>query len=215
MKLHTSPKRVGQQLNASCSFNDSTIPSLNAVTEWIREVSDELNELTEHRYNPSGVSEILDYNGNRLTLLTSRSPISDVVVSYNNAGSREEPNWVELSEYVNYIVEEDKGRITIQESSMPFRVGKKRFKIEYTAGIGDTPYWLQNLATRMVVKNLLQSQSNNRAVNDEGTQVRVGAVSVITPSEFGIPQYKALTESITTDLDKLSKMSRGVRYVNY
>jgi hypothetical protein len=218
MKLHTTPNRIESQLNTTCSFSSDSIPSINTVNIWIREVSDYLNELTEHKYNKDEKEDILDWHGESDILLTSHSPIRDVVVYFNNAGVREAPNWVLLDEYINYLVDENKGNIILQfggNKTANYKVGRSRFKVQYTSGTEDTPYWLQNLATRMVVRNVLESTINARANSTSGSQIRVGAVSVINPADYGVTNFRELKDGIEKELDSLKSMSRGVRYVNY
>ena len=216
MKLHTTPKKVEEYLNTSCSFTTETNPSISAVNGWIQDISSELNELTEHKYSSASQVDILNYEGQKF-LLTSRAPISNVTVSVNTAMFGQEPVWVELDLYINYLLDEAKGKIIINDiTQRGFSDGLQKFKVEYTAGVESTPYWLRNLATRMVAKQVLSATLNNRVVNSEdASQIRIGQVSVIKPSDFGTANYDRLIQSIEDDLDSLRGMTRGVRYVNY
>lgn len=216
MKLHTTPNKVQELLGLKCSFNNDTLPSLNTVNGWIQDVTSELNEYTANKYSSNEVVDVLDFNGEDF-LLTSKSPVSNVVVEVDTSREHEEPVWEELDLYTNYLVEEAKGRITFTRlTSRSLRSAKQKFRVTYNSGTGEVPYWLRNLATRMVALRVMNAALNNRVVNSEdASQIRVGQVQVIKPSDFGIGNYDSLKGTIDRDLDELRSSVRGVRYVNY
>ena len=219
MELHTTPGKVQELLGLKYGFENNTLPSLSAVTSWIQEVTAELNELTAHKYEEQVVTDILDYDGSDF-LLTKYAPISDVTVSINTASRGQAPVWEELDLYKNYLIEEKKGKIMLTNFSglrlTAFREGKQKFKVDYQAGMDEIPLWLTNLATRMVALKVMNSALNNRVINSEdASQIRVGQVQVIKPSDFGIGNYDVLKASVDKDLMDIANTIRGVRYVNY
>lgn len=215
MRNHTTPELVQVNLNSDTPFSSNTLPTLDTINVWIEEASNQLNELTDNRYGEQTTEDILDYDGS-FVLRLQWGDVKQVTVSYNTAKHREAPVWEELTLYDDYLLESSKGRIVLARKPVVYKAGKQKFKVNYTTGKDETPGWLQSLATRMVVSRVLESSINARAVDSEaGTQVRVGAVSIINPADYGLNNYKNLKEGIQQDINDLKKQSRAVRYVNY
>jgi len=211
---HTTVVLVENQLNVETSFSSSTIPSKEAVERWIMEATNKIDEITEFRYSSEEITDILDYKGLDY-LLTSRAPISDVTVYLNTASMYEEPVWEELDLYSDYLLEEDKGRITLHFKGKAIREGKQKFKVTYIGGLEVAPFSIQELCTRMVALRVLEALIGSKARSTDGTQIRVGSVSVINPADYGINNFKSLREGVAKDLQDLKGNTRGIRYVNY
>lgn len=216
MVNYTTPSKVQSFLGLQDAFTISTSPSLSTVEAWISEVESDLASRTSNKYGSESKVDVLDYDGVGY-LLTRHAPISNVVVELNTAKKGEAPVWSTLSLHEDYIVEDARGRVSLVNlKNKSFKEGKQKFRVSYDAGLGSVPLWLESLATKMVGLRVMNTALNNRVVNSEdASQVRVGQVSVIKPSDFGNANYSLLKSEVMSDLDRLGRVVTGVRYVNY
>jgi hypothetical protein len=85
-------------------------------------------------------------------------------------------------------------------------IGKKRFKIIYTAGAESTPKVVQKLCTKLVAERVLSSLIfDNVNTGNDGGSISVGSISIVEPASYGVSSYKQLK----SDIDKLKEDITG------
>ena len=108
---------------------------------------------------------------------------------------------------------ETPGEIEILSSNFTHVSGKKRFQITYRAGYSTVPSYVQMVATKLVVKRVidtvLQKDTNEK---QSGKSIGVGSINIVKPADFGVKQYSALTSDIEMLKKELLQSNLIYRY---
>jgi hypothetical protein len=204
---YTTPELVQAELRAADSFASFTLPSIDAVNEWIEEASEEINHVSGRIYGETEYTEYIDYRGEDRIYLKNAPLIEVETVLYSEAplGSPEYSLSILKEEGVDYEPYLEEGYLYLLPSWKP-SLGSKRIQIVYTAGYEVIPKTIQQLATKMVAKRVLDTIIE-ADLNEQksGKTTAVGPVRITKSSSFGVSQYKVLH----TDIDRLKEKIIG------
>ena len=197
---YTTAERVAAELRTTADFSATTIPTLDSVNQWIEDASDEINQVAGRVYGETSYTETFDYNGEE-TLLTKNAPIIAITsVLYSTAalGTDDYSLSDTQVEDTDFTVYNNPGEIDILFNSWSPKSGKKRIQVNYTAGFATVPGTVAMLATKKVTKRVLDTLMS-KDVNEKksGKSVSVGSISIVKPADFGVSQYKTLSEDIS------------------
>ena len=195
---YTTPALVQAELRATTDFSATTNPTLASVTNWIQEESDVININSGRVFGENSYSETYDYDGTSV-LLTQHAPImsvTSVLYSTSALGTSTYDLSETKTEDVDYTVYKESGEIEILSNWSPSS-GKKRIKINYTAGNSTTPLNVQSLTTKKVAKRVIDTLLS-KDINEKqsGKSISVGSISIVKPADFGVNQYKVLKSEI-------------------
>jgi hypothetical protein len=144
----------------------------------------------------------IDYDSQSDILLRNTPVISITSLEYaqSEPGYSNYPNYKTLTENTYYVLYPEEGRIALIFNNFSPAVGKKRFRVIYTAGSSTVSPLIRKLCTKLVAERVLSSLifSNVNEGNDGGS-ISVGSISIIEPASYGVASYKQLK----TDIDKL------------
>ena len=205
--IYTTPELVRNELRTTVDFAATTLPTLNAVNEWIQEESEEINLLAGRVFGITEYIEDIDYRGEDRIYLQNAPlvEVNQVLYSEMPLGTEDYSLTVVKEEGTDYTVYNKEGYIWLLPSWKPAR-GNKRMQITYLAGSVILPLVVQKLATKMVAKRVLDTIIE-ADINEQksGKTTAVGPVRITKSSSFGVAQYKSLNE----DIDKLQQKLVG------
>ncbi len=209
---YTTPQKVQEELRATTAFSSATYPSLQTVTGWIQEESDEINTLSGRKWGVTSYSETIDYAGEGIITLKNAPLVSVTNFLYTSSPLGTDTyslsaSMVDGEDYTAYF---DEGEIALL-SNKPY-IGRKAAQINYTAGYETTPERIQKLATKKVTKRVVDSLIS-KDINEKqsGKSVSVGSISIVKPADFGVSQYKILKDEITELENKLTNGTTAYR----
>jgi len=199
MSYYTTPTLVEAELRADAAFSGATIPTLTQVTTWITEESSYIDQISGSVAAATTYTEFVDYNGSDIILLKYSPIITVSSVSYNTnpIGSSLGAAWVTKVAETDFTLYEGKGKILLLPLNFNPTVGKKRFKIIYTAGYTTTPYNIQMLATKLTALRVMDTLlSNNVNEGSDGGETAVGPIRIVEPANYGGKSLMQLKDSI-------------------
>lgn len=202
---YTDSARVKTELRATQDFSASTIPTLTELNGMINEVSAYINDMAGRTFGSTSYSETIDYQGESLITLQNAPiiTVTNVLYSTSSLGSDTYSLSDTKVEDEDYTVYKESGEIAILPKWTPHS-GRKQIQINYTAGYDTTPLTIQLLATKLVTKGVIDTLLS-KDINEKqsGKSVSVGSISIVKPADFGVNQYKQITNEITQLESKL------------
>ena len=209
---YTAPNLIQAQLRSETPFGPSTVPTLTQVNTWISEIKDIIDNKTGQEWDERVIVKEFDYSGLE-TIRLKDAPIASITkVEYRKypLGSESPVEWEEKVEDKDYTVYLEKGEISFLPSWNP-ATGRKRIRITATVGYDPIPPRIQELATKMVAIQVIESVLYQDVDTSTDANITVGAVSVVSPSHVGINKFTQLR----TDVDQLFKDIVGSGVVRY
>jgi len=195
---YTTAALVKAELRATLDFSASTVPSLDDINTWIGEASAEINQISGRIYGQTTYTEVFDYNGTDVLVLENAPLITVTNVLYSTSALGTDTYSLSdtKTEDTDYTVYKNEGEIELLSNWKP-AIGKKRISVTYDAGFTSTPLTVQKLATKKVAKRTIDTLMS-KDVNEKasGKSVSVGSISIIKPADFGVSQYKTLSDDI-------------------
>jgi len=209
MSQYTTADLISYEIRAASTFSATTLPSLSTITTWIEEESDYIDtELGNTANSQTVATAYIDYEGDDILLLRNAPVISITSFQYaqTELGNSGYPNYKDLVEDTDYILYPEQGKIEFLYQNFNPLIGKKRFKIIYTAGAESTPKVVQKLCTKLVAERVLSSLIfDNVNTGNDGGSISVGSISIVEPASYGVSSYKQLK----SDIDKLKEDITG------
>lgn len=215
---YTTPELVASEVRATAPFDGSTIPTLDEVTNWIQEESDDINQIAGYVIGEETYSDVINYDGCEIITLKNSPVITVTQVLYSTSQLGKDDYSLTNVAVANtdYAVTEEKGLIHVLPYHTKFKEGLKMMQVDYTAGFADTPDYIQKLATKKVALRILdQLLAGDTTDGNVGGSVSVGSISIVEPEEFGTKRYSTLQNTVMKEEEKLGQGSGVYRYVNY
>jgi len=203
MVMYTTIVDVENEIRAEFAFDNDTIPSSQAVTEWIGQASSEVDLRTDNMYSSTLSSSVyLDSDGSGVLLLPTNPIISISELRYNKSPMGVTPEWVTLvnGDTFDYYYYSDTGAIHFingddsTNNLIPGR-GSRKFCVTYTSGYKTVPSYIKRLVTLMVAKRVILSLVSSQA-NVEGGSIQVGTIKVSDPSNFSLSTIKGIDAEV-------------------
>jgi len=213
-------------------IDGTTTPSEAEVTEWIEEVSDEIEHITKQKFEENTVADlILPFDSDQTS--TSASSF-DKTGAYNLPAPRDEiflpfesvltltkfevntvsddstPVWVEKTIGYGGDVVLDGNRITALSHNLVILAQKGSVRVSLTHGKATVPKFAQKLATRMTALSYLNSGISND-VTGGGGDIRVGDIQIGEPGKFSQDYIDSVEEWVNVKLGQLG--TRVVRVI--
>lgn len=214
---YTDITKVKEEIRASSPFSSATTPSANTVTRWITEVSEVINRDAGQVFGTTAYTEVIDYNGEELIALENAPIISvtNLLYTTSDLGTSGYALSGTATEGTDYSAYEKAGEILILPNTSKFRTGNKTMQVNYTAGYATTPLDVQQLATKTVALQVLNSllQQNVDQANTGGS-VSVGSINIVEPADVGVGTYKSLQSDITELRNRIATGYKTIRYSN-
>ncbi len=212
---YTTPDYVAEEIQATASFDTSTIPTLATVERWIDEVDEYINTLGGRNFEEVTYSEIIDYDGQCVVPL-EHSPltgITDVLYTTSDLGTVAYALTNTASATTDYNFYEDSSELIITTPSR-FRVGRKTIQVDYTAGYAVVPNDVQMLSTKMVAQKVLNSLlTGNVNSGNDGGEISVGSIRIVEPGSYGVNSYVKLGETVKELEETIIGKFRVHRYI--
>lgn len=190
--------QVKAELRATTDFSATTYPTDTQVDDWIAQESDEVNAVSGRIWGSSSYTETIDYNGESVITLKNAPVITVTSLLYSTSplGSTTYSLSDTKVEDTDYTVYDTEGEVEILYNWSPVP-GKKRMQVNYTAGYTTVPERVQKLATKKVTKRVIDTLLS-KDINEKqsGKSVSVGSISIVKPANFGVEQYKTLSQEI-------------------
>lgn len=202
MNEYTTTSLVQAEIRASTAFTSDTLPTLAQVTNWIQEVSREVEIVTGNIFASTVVSsEYQDYDGDSIIRFNHYPIISVQKVEYNQ-GTNTTPDFIELTTGFgnDLLLYENEGELEFINT--PKSEGKKRLRLSYTYGYASTPLEVQRVATLLAAKRVIMSLQNSQG-NSEGGDVQIGTIRVSEPSNYSANYIKNLDAEVNASVDNL------------
>lgn len=180
--------------------NTSTadLPSNTAIYDWISWAEDYIDNILGYTYKGINVvDEYVNFESYSDTFYTSHFPLLSVESISVNSGTLFVPSWTELSSTEYAISTKDVGKIKLAVAldSLDHRV-----KISYWYGYQTVPKNVEELATKLVARNIVKFIMNNKA-SSAGTEIAVGPIRISNKVADGV----SLISGISGDLEDLKK----------
>lgn len=216
---YTTASLVQDELRLTSEFASTTLPSLSAVTTWIEQESNHVNDISGRNYGETIYEEYIDYDGSDRIQL-KRAPIITVnSLLYSSTGALGTSDYaltatqVEDTDFVVYL---ERGEVRPLFNVWSPKIGDRRMLINYTAGFATIPKTIEKLATKMVAKRVWDTTvQNNLEQSSSGKSISVGSISIVKSSDFGVSQYQQLQSDIGTLKTELASGTGVLRYTNY
>lgn len=208
---YTTATLIESELRAAIPFSTTTSPTLADIEEWIVESSADVNRIAGRVYGSTPYTETYDYSGTEVLVLKNAPLISvtEVAQSLTPLGNSTYALTDVKTENTDFAVYTDEGEIEIISSWSP-TYGLKTIKVTYVAGYAEIPKDIQALTTKKVTKRVIDTLLS-KDVNEKksGKSVSVGSISIVKPADFGVAQYKTLSDSIN-ELENSTLTGTGV-----
>jgi len=211
---YTTAAKIQEELRLSTAFGTTTLPTLNAVTSWIEEDSNHINDIGGRNYGDTQYTEYIDYDGSERIQLEHAPIISVNSLLYSSAGALGTSAYAlddTQVEDTDFVVYTDRGEIKPLFQVWSPKEGDRRIYIDYNAGYAITPFTVQKLATKMV-DSAIQNDITEKAT---GKSVSVGSISIVKAADVGVGQYKEIQMDIQSLKSELVKGTGILRYTNY
>jgi hypothetical protein len=200
---YTTPALVQAELRTSTAFSSITIPSIDAVNNWIEEESRYIDTLTNSVYSSNTASSILvDYDGEGRLRFPHAPLISITKIEYREIDN----TFTTLVEgfdedFLSYL---DLGEVEFISNYSP---GNKKFRLTYNYGTTTVPLDIQKLATLLVTKRTLLTLANSQA-NTEGGSIQIGTIQITDPTSYNVNYINNLSNEIK---DYVANIGRGFK----
>lgn len=214
---YTTLEKVRVELRSEKGFSSNTIPSAQSVQNWINEESARVDFDAKRKFGLTEYTDYASFDGQARITLQNAPVVNIVSVHYNTMPLGEPETWVELTPHVHYKLHPETGVLLLILTKFSPRRSDRNIRIVYNAGYETPPEVIEMLTTKMVAKRVLDTIMNQKTSTGktERSQVRIGGVMIVEPTEFGVNAYKELKEDIA-DLKKELVGGFGVhRYVDF
>lgn len=185
------------------TIDSSSTPSSTEVTEWIDEVSSEIDEIFGKSFTSTETSFTIDYDGSGYLRLPVAPILStSTLIAYSNGLGNSNVTSTSLTEgrTNDYIVYLDDGEIQFYGNKAP-TFGYKNIVWTGVYGYTTTPKWVQKLATLMTTQKFIEATVSNTAQKG-GRAISVGNLSLGAPSNFSSGQIKDIQSQIDNIISK-------------
>lgn len=153
--------------------NDSQ-PTNSQVWDWIGWAEDYVDKLFGYTFKIKNKVEEVNVDGSSDTVYVKNPLIYQINHLWVNNGSWLSPDWVELTEGVDYaLVDPDLGMIRLVKPVS----GDKAVKVDYDHGMGMVPKDVEQLTTYLVARNLIK-QVVSQKLSGGGQSITVGAIKI-------------------------------------
>lgn len=177
------------------TFTSSTVPSDTTVAQWITDVDSEVDNLVGTTFTSTEETEIFDLRQFSDRVLLSKYPVISVTsAEYNNkaaGGTEYSPVWAAFDNFRNNdsLVKYDK---QLQ--------GDQMVKVVYNYGYATVPSEVKHLATLLVVKKALSSDSYAK---NSTSSLSIGPLSIT--KNIGASTFVNIDANIKETLRRIGK----------
>jgi len=176
----------------------SDVPSNTAIYDWISWAEDYIDGILGYTYKGVNVvDEYVNFEGASDTFYTAHFPILSIESVYVNNGTLFAPTWVEFTSADYAIAAQEVGRIKLAAALDRL---DHRLKISYWYGYQSVPKNVEELATKLVARNVVKYVINNK-VSSAGTEIAVGPIRISNRVADGA----ALISGIASDIEDVKR----------
>jgi len=211
---YTDDTAVAHELRTTDLFAETTIPSLEDVSEWIGQNSDYIDGLANKSFIASDYTQYFDFDGTT-DLYLKNTPVNSITsIRYNDARLGDSDNWVTKTEGTDFIYYPDKGFIKIiTRNWSTISAGFRNIEVVYNAGFLVVPGSIKLLVTKMVASKVISTLLNeNIEGRNDGGSISVGDIKIVEPGAYGVNSYKNLNQDIK---DMQNDLVNGYRVYRY
>jgi len=202
-KGYTTVAKVSEYMGTTIS--NSTAPTTAAVTSWIEWAEKQIDSATGVSFTSDVATNVYVETTGAYNLVVpiEYTPLVSLSTVQVNSGTNFSETWTTLTEGTDFIiVDKDTGKLLFN-TDVSFKGLERGLKIGVlTYGFDETPKLVEELATRLVAKQFVNSKLSNTA-STTNESIKVGPITLKNDSGNSVTIVQNLTNEINDLYDKL------------